>query len=70
MKKKLAIGGVILALIVGIAVWVIRGEEIKKKAAQHVTKAAVETAVETALEKATEKAEDKLIKETLKKLNP
>jgi len=70
MKKKLIIGGIILALVAGVAFWVIRSEEIKKKAAQHVTKAAVETAVETALEKATEKAEDKLIKETLKKLNP
>jgi len=70
MKKKLIIGGIILALVGGIAFWVIRGEEIKKKAAQHATKAAVETVVETALEKATEKAEDKLIKEALKKLNP
>ncbi len=70
MKKKLVIGAVILALVAGGAFWVIRSEEIKKKAAQHATKAAVETAVETALEKATEKAEDKLIKEAVKKLSP
>ncbi len=70
MKKKLIIGGIILALVAGITFWVIRSDEIKKKAAHHATKAVVETVVETALEKATEKVEDKLVKEAMKKLNP
>ena len=34
MKKKLAIGAVILALIAGVAFWAIRGEDIKEKAVE------------------------------------
>ena len=45
MKKKLIIGAVILALIAGVTVWVIKGEEIKEKAAKKVIGAAVETVV-------------------------
>ena len=58
MKKKLIIGGIILALIVGIAVWATRGEEIKEKALEK----AVETVVEKVVEEAVEDAKDKLIK--------
>ena len=66
MKKKLIIGGIILALIVGIAVWATRGEEIKEKALEK----AVETVVEKVVEEAVEDAKDKLIKEAIGKLIP
>jgi hypothetical protein len=66
MKKKLIIGGIILALIVGIAVWATRGEEIKEKALEK----AVETVVEKVVEEAVEDAKDKLIKEAVGKLIP
>ena len=66
MKKKLIIGGIILALIVGIAVWATRGEEIKEKAVEK----AVETVVEKVVEEAVEDAKDKLIKEAVGKLIP
>ena len=55
-----------MALIVGIAVWVTRGEEIKEKAVEK----AVETVVEKVLEEAVEDAKDKLIKEAVGKLIP
>ncbi len=66
MKKKLIIGGIILALIVGIAVWATKGEEIKEKAVEK----AVETVVEKVVEEAVEDAKDKLIKEAVGKLIP
>ena len=66
MKKKLIIGGVILALIVGIAVWATRGQEIKEKALEK----AVETVVEKVVEEAVEDAKDKLVKEAVGKLIP
>ena len=55
-----------MALIVGIAVWATRGEEIKEKAVEK----AVETVVEKVLEEAVEDAKDKLIKEAVGKLIP
>ena len=70
MKKKLIIGGIILALIVGIAVWATRGEEIKEKALEKAVETVVETVVEKVVEEAVEDAKDKLIKEAAKKLNP
>jgi|TARA_R100000656_G_scaffold107529_1_gene79659 hypothetical protein len=66
MKKKLIIGGIILALIVGIAVWATKGEEIKEKAVEK----AVEAVVEKVVEEAVEDAKDKLIKEAVGKLIP
>ena len=66
MKKKLAIGAVILALIAGVAIWVIKGEDIKEKAVEE----AVEAVVETVVEEAVEKAKDKLIEEAIGKLIP
>ena len=66
MKKKLIIGGIILALVVGIAVWATKGEEIKEKAVEK----AVETVVEKVVEEAVEDAKDKLIKEAVGKLIP
>ncbi len=66
MKKKLIIGGIILALVVGIAVWANKGEEIKEKAVEK----AVETVVEKVVEEAVEDAKDKLIKEAVGKLIP
>ena len=66
MKKKLIIGGIILALIVGIAVWATGGEEIKEKAVEK----AVEAVVEKVVEEAVEDAKDKLIKEAVGKLIP
>lgn len=66
MKKKLIIGGIILALIIGIAVWATRGEEIKEKALEK----AVEAVVEKVVEEAVEDAKDKLVKEAVGKLIP
>ena len=66
MKKKLIVGGIILALIVGIAVWATKGEEIKEKAVEK----AVEAVVEKVVEEAVEDAKDKLIKEAVGKLIP
>ena len=66
MKKKLAIGAVILALIAGVAFWAIRGEDIKEKTVEK----AVEAVVETVVKEAVEEAKDKLIKEAVTKLIP
>ena len=51
MKKKLAIGAVILALIAGVAFWAIRGEDIKEKAVEKALETVVEDAVSGAVKK-------------------
>ena len=51
MKKKLTIGGVILALVTVILVWTIKGGDIKEKAVEK----AVETVVEDVISEAVEK---------------
>ena len=66
MKKKLAIGAVILALIAGVTFWALRGDDIKEKAVEK----AVEAVVETVVKEAAEEARDKLIKEAVTKLIP
>jgi hypothetical protein len=55
MKKKLAIGAVILALIAGVAFWAIRGEDIKEKAVEKAVETVVETVVEDVISEAVEK---------------
>jgi|TARA_R110000751_G_scaffold74674_2_gene150788 L-cystine uptake protein TcyP (sodium:dicarboxylate symporter family) len=55
MKKKLAIGAVILALIAGVAFWAIRGEDIKEKAVEEAVETVVETVVEDVISEAVEK---------------
>ena len=55
MKKKLAIGGVILALVTVILVWTIKGGDIKEKAVEKAVETVVETVVEDVISEAVEK---------------
>ena len=55
MKKKLAIGAVILALVTVVLVWTIKGGDIKEKAVEKAVETVVETVVEDVISEAVEK---------------
>jgi|TARA_B100001964_G_C13916137_1_gene458117 hypothetical protein len=61
MKKKLIVGAVVLALVGGVVFWVLKGDDIKEKAAEKV----VETVVEKVVEDAVDEAKNKLIQKLI-----
>jgi len=61
MKKKI-ITGLVIVVVLGIALWFFKGEEIKQKATEKAAEAIVETIVDTVADKAKEELKNKVDK--------